>query len=74
MGCGSSKVYVVNNDKPGQGDDCLDALRVLRLSDEDINVLYKSFQELDVTGDGEVTLLEFLTVMNLGMTYYSVFE
>jgi Ca2+-binding EF-hand superfamily protein len=68
MGCGSSKVYVVNDNKPGQGQDCLEALRLLHLSDEDINVLYEAFSEFDLAGDGTISLIEFLTVLQIGNT------
>ena len=56
--CSSSKAYVVNNNIPGQGSDCLRDLQKLQLTDDDINVLYNAFLEFDITGDGTVSLIE----------------
>ena len=64
--CSSSKVYVVNNNIPGQGSDCLRDLRKLQLTDDDIHVLYNAFLEFDLTGDGTVSLIEFLTILQIG--------
>lgn len=56
------------SEKPGQGPDCLEALRTLHLSDEDINKIYAGFLEFDISGDGTVDLVEFLTILNIEET------
>jgi Ca2+-binding EF-hand superfamily protein len=66
MGCGSSKVYVVNDRFPGQGPECLEMLQKLLFTDADINIMYNAFCEFDITGDGVVSLVEFLTILQIG--------
>lgn len=66
MGCGGSKVYVVNDRFPGQGPECLEVLQKLLLTGEEINIMYNAFSEFDIDGDGEISLLEFLTIMQIG--------
>jgi Ca2+-binding EF-hand superfamily protein len=67
MGCGSSKVYVVNDKFPGQGPECLELMQKLLFTDADINLMYNAFCEFDITGDGEVSLVEFLTILQIGI-------
>lgn len=67
MGCSSTKVYVVNDKIPGQGPDCLEMLQMLLFTDADINLMYNAFCEFDLTGDGVVSLVEFLTMLQIGI-------
>jgi hypothetical protein len=51
MGCGDSKVFVVSNDVEGQDTQTLrDLLNVIKLSTEEVNILYSAFRKIDVTG------------------------
>lgn len=67
--CSSNKVYVVNNNVPGQGKECLELLQKLLFTDSDINIMYNAFCEFDLTGDGIVSLVEFLTILQIGLNY-----
>jgi Ca2+-binding EF-hand superfamily protein len=66
MGCNSTKVYVVNNNFPGQGPECLELLQKLLFTDSEMNIMYNAFCEFDLTGDGVVSLVEFLTMLQVG--------
>jgi Ca2+-binding EF-hand superfamily protein len=66
MGCSSSKVYVVNNNVPGQGPECLELFQKLLFTDSDMNIMFNAFCEFDLTGDGVVSLVEFLTMLQIG--------
>ncbi len=66
MGCFSSKVFVINEDVPGQGADAAEAFRDLDLSVNDINKLYKAFKTFDVKDDDGIEISEFLVRLKLG--------
>lgn len=57
---------MVNDKIPGQGPECLELLQKLLFTDADINIMYNAFCEFDLTGDGVVSLLEFLTILQIG--------
>lgn len=65
MGCSSSK-YTVNKKIEGQGLDCQRALNLLKLDENEINKLYRCFVKFDLSGDGQLSLIEFLTILDLG--------
>jgi hypothetical protein len=69
MGCGSSSVFVVNNNIPGQDEQSLRTFETLCLSTNDINILYRAFKELDLSGDNNVNVTEFLFILNIGNNY-----
>lgn len=70
MGCcgSSSKVFVVNNKYEGQDQRALDDFRALRLSEDDVNVFYTAFKDMDLSGEGFIDIEEFLSNMRLERT------
>lgn len=68
MGCSSSK-YVVNINVEGQGIDCQKVLKLLKLEENEINKLFCCFVKFDLSGDGKLSLIEFLTMLDLGDNY-----
>lgn len=65
MGCSSSK-YVVNINTEGQGIDCQKVLNLLKLDDDEVNRLYRCFVNYDLSGDGKLSIVEFLTMLDEG--------
>lgn len=64
--CCSGGVKFVPNDKvPGQDLDAYKAFQTIYLSDSEINKMYQSFCNFDVNGSGEVSYVEFLTILDL---------
>jgi Ca2+-binding EF-hand superfamily protein len=66
MGCSSSR-YVVDINTEGQGIDCQRILKLLKLSDSEVNRLYRCFLKYDLSNDGKLSILEFLTMLDIGM-------
>jgi Ca2+-binding EF-hand superfamily protein len=64
-GCISSR-YVVNVHAEGQGIDCQKVLRLLKLEDDEINRMYRCFLDFDLSGDGKLSVVEFLTMLDIG--------
>lgn len=57
------------NDIEGQDMQTLnDLLNVIHLSKDEVNMLYKAFRKIDVTGDGAIDLVEFLTSLKIEET------
>ena len=70
MGCGSSKVFVANNTVIGQDDSAMNAFRLLELTTDDVNKLYRSFRSIDLSGNGTIQIDEFLASLELGKMIY----
>ena len=61
MGCsGSSRVFVVNANKPGHSAQNLADLQKLGLTKNEIDNLYSVFCKLDSIGDGDIELDELI--------------
>jgi Ca2+-binding EF-hand superfamily protein len=67
-GCMSAK-YAVNVHAEGQGIDCQKALSLLKLNDEEINRIYRCFVKFDLSGDGKLSIVEFLTMLDIGESF-----
>eukprot|EP00602_Paraphysomonas_sp_CaronLab_P009007 CAMPEP_0185022566 /NCGR_PEP_ID=MMETSP1103-20130426/5265_1 /TAXON_ID=36769 /ORGANISM="Paraphysomonas bandaiensis, Strain Caron Lab Isolate" /LENGTH=393 /DNA_ID=CAMNT_0027554683 /DNA_START=15 /DNA_END=1196 /DNA_ORIENTATION=+ len=67
MGGGQAKGFVPNN-KPGQGEDCVAALKLLELSPQEMGVIHSSFCEFDTGGSGNVLISKFLSDLLLETT------
>lgn len=63
--CGGGEKFVVNDKIPGQDVEAYKAFQTIFLSDADINKMYASFCKFDVNGSGEVSYVEFLTILDL---------
>jgi Ca2+-binding EF-hand superfamily protein len=68
MGCSSSR-YVVDINTDGQGIDCQRVLNLLKFNDKEVNQLYRCFVKYDLSNDGKLSILEFLTMLDIGMTW-----
>jgi Ca2+-binding EF-hand superfamily protein len=71
MGCGSSRIFDVDEAIPGQGRKALETFRSLGLRDSDIDKLYRVFQSFDVKSDNGIEISEFLLKLHLGLRTYS---
>jgi hypothetical protein len=67
MGCGSSKIFMVNETVQGQNSEAMRAFKLLELSDGDIETFFLAFQKFDVINDGTIEINEFLPRLGLGM-------
>jgi hypothetical protein len=66
MGCGESRVFVVNEIIPGQDSDAMNAFRLLELSHSDVDKLYVAFKKFDVVNNESIEIGEFLPRLGLG--------
>lgn len=65
MGCFGSKVFIADSHTPGQSKSDLALMMMLGFSQSDINVLYRAFCKIDVTGDNEIEFAELCAVLKL---------
>lgn len=56
---------MINEKIPGQDLEAYKSFQTIFLSDDDINKMYEAFCRFDVNGSGEVSYVEFLTILDL---------
>lgn len=69
MGCGSSvNKFTVNSKYPGQDGDAYKAFQTIYLTDSEIDRLFTAFRKFDINESGQVSYVEFLTILDLEET------
>lgn len=63
--CSRSVKFVINDKYPGQDVEAYKCFQTIFLSDSEIDKMYESFRKFDVNGSGQVSYVEFLTILDM---------